>query len=531
MRRRAFIKNVAFAAAFTALPMPHVLAGDEQTERPNIVVFLVDDMGLMDSSNPFLTDDNKRAKRYPWNDFFRTPNMEKLARKGVRFSNFYAHSVCSPTRVSLMTGQNSARHRTTNWIKPESNNGGVYGPPDWNWKGIGKTDPTIASMLRQNGYHTIHVGKAHFGPYGSYGEEPRNIGFDVNIAGCAHGRPGSYYAQDKYAGKRGSDKNYRRVPHLEAYWGSKTFLTEALTLEANKEIEKAVKNRKPFFLHMSHYALHAPMNSDPRFAANYSKSGKSKAVQAFATLVEGMDKSLGDILIKLEELGIAENTLIFFLGDNGSYCPEAGPGIGYEEIISCAPLRGKKGSRYEGGVRVPFIAAWVSPNPKHALQKKLPIPANVIQSQIGVVYDLFPTILNAVEVKQPAGHIVDGQDLRQLLTGRADSSREDKFLCHFPHVKLGQPPFTTLVMGDWKVIYLYKSSEKYKRYQLFNLKNDPSESCDLAVSRPEKLEEMMRALVRELENSKALLPVEKGTGEILKPLLPEKGVVKTCISN
>ncbi len=122
---------------------------------------------------------------------------------------------------------------------------------------------------------------------------------------------------------------------------------------------------------------------------------------------------------------------------------------------------------------------------------------------------------------QPADHVADGQDLTTLLTGKADRAREDKFLCHFPHTKHGQPPYTTLVLGDWKVIYLYVSDEKYKRYQLFNLKDDPSESHDLAKSHPEKLQTMMKALVREFKDSNAMLPVERKTEEILNISLPD----------
>ena len=132
-------------------------------ERPNIIVFLVDDMGLMDTSVPFVTDENGNAQRQPLNDWYRTPNMERLANQGIRFSTFYAQSVSSPSRASIMTGQNAARHRTTNWINAESNNRTPYGPFDWNWKGLTHQDMIYPYLLQQAGYKTIHVGKAHFG--------------------------------------------------------------------------------------------------------------------------------------------------------------------------------------------------------------------------------------------------------------------------------------------------------------------------------------------------------------------------------
>ncbi len=136
-------------------------------ERPNIMVFLVDDMGVMDTSVPFLTDQNGKPQRYPLNDFYRTPGMQRLANQGIRFNQFYAMSVCSPTRISIMTGQNAARHRATNWINPRQNNAGPNGAPDWNWAGLKEDDVTLPGILRNNGYRTIHVGKGHFGPDGS----------------------------------------------------------------------------------------------------------------------------------------------------------------------------------------------------------------------------------------------------------------------------------------------------------------------------------------------------------------------------
>ena len=159
-------------------------SGPEQNgQRPNIIVFLVDDMGLMDTSVPFLTGPDGQPVEHPLNRWYRTPNMQRLADQGVRFSQFYAQSVSSPSRTSLMTGQNATRHGVTNWIYSEADNRNTYGPPDWNWLGLDSADYTLARMLSDAGYRTIHVGKAHFGPFGSQGEDPLNLGFDVNVAG------------------------------------------------------------------------------------------------------------------------------------------------------------------------------------------------------------------------------------------------------------------------------------------------------------------------------------------------------------
>lgn len=481
-------------------------AGSASSIKPNIIFFLVDDMGLMDTSVPFVLDAKGEPQIHPLNEFYRTPNMERLAAAGIRFTQFYAHSVCSPTRASIMNGQNSARHHTTTWINPKSNNRGQFGPAEWNWTGLKKTSVTLPRLLQRAGYKTIHIGKAHFGPIGHEGEEPLNIGFDVNIGGHSAGLPSSYYGEKNY-GEGGPAP----VPHLEKYHGSDTFLTEALTIEANRQLEACVEEKKPFFLHMSHYALHAPFESDPRFTKNYAQSGADKRALAFATLAEGVDKSLGDLMDKLEELKVADNTLIIFLGDNGSDAPQ-GEILGYS---SSAPLRGKKATRYEGGMRVPFIAAWGKEDQENPWQEKLSIPAGAIQTQIGTILDLFPTLCKLSGAEAPADHPIDGYDLKPQLTGSKNKERKEDFLNHFPHEDFRSSYFTSYVDDGWKVIYHYplpKNSNKGKgkelspNYELFNLKEDPFEKKDLAKSHPEKLRTMMTALIEDLEAKNALYP-------------------------
>jgi len=484
--------------------------------RPNLVVFLIDDMGVMDSSVPFLTDAAGRPQRHPLNEFYRTPAMERLAARGIRFSNFSAMSVCSPTRISIQNGQNAARHRTTNWINPNTDNAGPQGPAAWNWRGLRRGDVTLARLLQQAGYRTLHVGKGHFGPNGSEGADPLNLGFDVNVGGAAIGAPGTYYAKDGF-GKNNAKRASSAVTGLDAYHGSETFLTEALTLEAKRHVGEAVRAGRPFFLYFPHYGVHAPFNPDPRFAAHYRDSGRNPQAQAFATLVEGVDQSLGDILDHLEQLGVAENTLVIFLGDNGSDAP-----LGHEHAVACAaPLRGKKGSHYEGGTRVPFLAAWAraADNPH---QRRLPIPAGAVQTRPAAVMDLFPTLLAAAGVAAPAGHVVDGQSLDPLLAGREDPRRADTFLMHYPHAPHRSDYFTVYRDGPWKVIYHYvpgKASDGAP-YQLFHLGDDPYEQRDLARERPADLRRMMQGLIASLDRHGALYPRDPASGAPLRPRLP-----------
>jgi arylsulfatase A-like enzyme len=490
---------------------------ENNSAKPNIVVFLVDDMGVMDTSVPFLTGEAGNPKRYPLNDFYRTPNMERLAARGIRFNNFYAMSVCSPTRLCIMTGQNAARHHATNWINPDNNNRGPNGPPQWNWKGLTTGDVTLPRLLHGAGYRTIHVGKGHFGPRAFEGAEPMNLGFDVNVAGCSIGAPASYYGMQNY-GNGQQQRASSAVPHLEKYHGTETFLTEALTIEANAHVSDAVKAGQPFYLYFAHYAVHAPFNSDPRFAANYKDSGKPAPAQAFATLIEGMDKSLGDVLDHLDALGVAETTLIYFLGDNGSDAP-----LGDPHAVACAaPLRGKKGAHYEGGMRVPFIAAWAKANADSPHQRRLPIPAGVIQSQQAAVYDLYPTILALADTSSPESHAVDGLRLDTLLAGKPDKARVETFLMHYPHSPHRSDYFTCYRQGNWKVIYHYipSAASEGSHYQLYNLGDDPFESKNLAAAKPDQLRMLMHGLIASLEAHNALYPVEKDGTTPLKPKLP-----------
>jgi arylsulfatase A-like enzyme len=505
----AMLRTLRIILLFALLPSPARAEG----QAPNILVFLVDDMGLMDSSVPFLTDKGGKPERHPLNEFYRTPNMQRLARQGVRFSRFYAMSVCSPTRASIMTGQTSARHHTTQYIKPESNNAGTFGAQDWKWQGLAKGDATLPALLRDAGYRTIHAGKAHFGPVGAPAEDPRNLGFDINIAGCAWGQPGSYYGTQNFG--NGIPKRQKRaVPGLEKYHGKDIFLTEALTLEMNAAIAQAVEEEKPFFAYMSNYAVHAPFEADPRFVNNYP--GKDKKLAAFASLIEGMDKSLGDMLDHLEKLGVAENTLVFFLGDNGTDAP-----IGNAHAISCAaPLRGKKGTHYEGGMRVPFIAAWAKPDAKTGAQKQTPIAQGTISWHLGAVHDLLPTILATAKIARPKGHTVDGIDLREYFTPKRGTYVAREFLMHFPHQHRSSY-FTSYHLGNWKLIYHYRpeKGDKWDRIELFDLANDPTEAENLAKKNPQKLEAMFGAMTAALEKSGAQYPLADDKKTELNPVM------------
>ncbi len=409
-----------------------------------------------------------------------------------------------------MTGQNATRHRTTNWINSETNNKTPFGPTNWNWEGIKKENITMPKLLQQVGYRTIHVGKAHFGCEGSEGENPVNIGFDVNIAGSSIGQPGSYYGEHGYGHIEGNKR--RAVPGLEKYHGSDTFLSDALTMEANNQITQSIKDGKPFFLYMAHYAVHAPFERDNRFINHYISSDKSDNAKAFATLIEGMDKSLNDMMNHLEELGIAENTLILFLGDNGSDAP-----LGDEKgHFSSSPLRGKKGTEYEGGVRTPFIASWAKPDKKNKNQRRLPIKQGEVQEQLATVMDIYPTVISLTGANNPVDHVIDGYNLKKQFSGKKNKQRTERFLMHFPHAHRGSY-FTSYRNKDWKLIYWYNPETPDNPYcELYNLEEDPYETRNRATTEEQILERMIEEMSLQLDEEGALYP-EDSLGEIIKP--------------
>lgn len=434
MSRRAFIQQTGMASV--AAWMTGAAKASESgsaVPHPNIVLFLVDDMGWEDTSEPFYKDVTELNRRY------HTPNMEALAREGVKFTQAYASALCSPTRVSLVTGLNAARHRVTNWtlrknISPDPDSSEMT-PPDWNVNGLspvpGVNRTVLAKplpmFLREVGYRTIHVGKAHWGAKGTPGEEPKNLGFDVNIAGHAAGGPGSYHGERNYSAVWRNEDRIWDVPGIEAYHGTNTNLTEALTREANKAVDEAVDAGSPFFLYMAHYAVHAPWEMDDRFYQRYKDAKLEEREAVYASMIEGMDKSLGDIRANLERHGTADNTVFIFMSDNGTA----------KQLPLNLPLRGHKLTPYEGGIRVPMMVKW----------PEVTRPGAVCDEPV-IIEDFFPTILEMAGMKsceQIGGH-VDGTSFVPLLRGGTGMPKDRPLVWHFPHC-YDQPPYSVIREG------------------------------------------------------------------------------------
>ena len=275
----------------------------------------------------------------------------------------------------------------------------------------------LPAILKEAGYFTVHVGKAHWAAQGTPGVSPYNLGFTVNISGHAAGHPQSYLSEDNYGNLPGKN-SAQSVPDLEEYYQSGTFLTEALTKEALKAIELPVKNRQPFFLNLAHYAVHVPLMADKRYFQRYLDKGLDSAEAKYASLIEGMDESLGEVLQFLKDKHIEENTVLIFLSDNGAL--SISPPRGGKSYTHNLPLRAGKGSLYEGGIRVPLIVRY----------PRL-VKANSTTDQPVIAEDFFPTVLDLAGIKTTA--TIDGRSFYNRLKDQGSIDTNRAFIWHYPN--------------------------------------------------------------------------------------------------
>ena len=484
---------------------------EEKTSKtkPNIILFLVDDLGWQDCSEPFwdrVTPNNKK---------FQTPNIEKLAREGKKFTQAYACAVCSPTRVSLISGMNAARHRVTNWTL-QRNKSSVNPPknlkmPNWNLNGVQSVDSIersvcvtpLPQILHDNGYFTIHCGKAHFGAISTPSENPKNLGFDINIAGHAAGGPGSYQGVNNFSANWRGGGSIWDVPGLEKYHGQDINLTEVLTREAISSIDSAISENKPFYLYMAHYGVHTPLEPDNRFYQKYKDLGYDEKEARYASMVESVDKSLGDIVAYLKKKNIYENTVVLFMSDNGGLSAVARGG---EAHTHNKPLSSGKGSAHEGGIREPMIVKWSGE-----------VEPNSVCDEYVIVEDFFPTILDIAQIEnyKTVQHI-DGVSFIPFLGDNSKSNSDRPLFWHYPNNWGPSGPgigaSSTVRLGDWKLIYYHANSN----FELFNLKNDIGETENLSEIYPEKLNELAKVLTDYLISVNAQMPINTTTGEVVK---------------
>jgi arylsulfatase A-like enzyme len=457
---------------------------------PNVVVFLADDYGQRDVGCYGST-------------FYETPNLDRLAREGVRFTQAYAACpVCSPTRASLITGLWPQRTGITDYIAPDGGNG----PAKWKRNTIFLPSPngdrlslettTLADRLKGAGFATFFAGKWHLGPEGFW---PENQGFDINMGGTEHGGP---YGGGKYF----SPYNNPRLPdgppgeHLPDRLAEET----ARFISANKQ--------GPFLAYLSFYDVHTPLVAREDLRKKYVEKAKRMGLSdrfgregsrdvrlvqnhaVYAAMVEAMDLAVGKVLDRLDKEGLSENTLVIFTSDNGGLSTSEG------WPTSNLPLRGGKGWLYEGGVRTPFLVRWPG-RAKASTESSVPVSSP----------DLVATILDATGISAGADRL-DGASLMPVLKG--ETLPERALFWHYPHYgNQGGAPGGAVRRGPWKLLEWYED----QRVELFDLESDPGESRDLSNAHPERVDSLRKELRAWRDEVRAVYPTVNPNYDPRKP--------------
>lgn len=468
MKTPAPLFAFALAIFLTAVPAAVAAPGATPPRRPpNIVFILIDDMGWKDIA----ADGSK---------YYKTPNIDRLAAEGVRFTNAYAAcAVCSPSRAAIMTGRSPARLHLTDWISGEGNRkDGRYRIPEWT-KALPTDVPTLPELLKKQGYATASIGKWHLGP-----KDPTHFGFDVNIAGGDTGHPASYFWP------YGDPKNSHRVPMLAEMGGKKgEYLTDRLTDEAIRFIDK--NKGGPFFLYLPHYAVHDRIDAKTEDIAIFrdaTPDGKQGS-PVYAGAVKSVDDSVGRILAEIKRDGLEDNTIVIFTSDNGGVVH-----IDKRGNTDNAPMRAGKGFPYEGGIRVPLIVKVPG----------LTKPGAVSEAPV-IGTDFLPTLAHLAGVTGKLPPILDGVDIAPALAGR--KLDRDTLVWHYPHYWDGGviSPYSVIRSGDWKLVRWYE----YASDELYDLAADISEKNDVAAKFPDKVAELGGKLDAALKEQGAQLPVLK----------------------
>ncbi len=458
-------------------------AAAADSDSPNVILFFIDDLGYMDLG-------------CYGSEFHETPNIDALAQKGIRFTNFYsANPVCSPTRAALMSGKAPQRLGITQWIGQPSD---IHLPLE---------EVTIGEALASAGYRNGYIGKWHLGEKDN--QQPREQGFTWMRGVNRAGQPASYFFPFKRK-KNKHEIHYWDVPDLED--GKKgDYLNDRLTDHALSFISE--NQKRPFFLCFAHYAVHTPIQApkvlkdkyrqklnsvanpkDPPFVPerNDAKSRLHQDNPAYAAMVENLDHNIGRVVDHLDQLKLTQNTIILFTSDNGGLSTLQGVGP-----TSCRPLRAGKGWTYEGGIRIPTIIAWpgqIKPGVCHTP---------------GITMDIYPTLLDLVGAPQRPKQHLDGQSLCAAMTGEAGQDLDSRFLAWtYPHHHGSlHSPSNAIRLGPWKLVELTdKSTPASQRFELYKLASDLSETNNLAEKEPEKVDELSNLLSTWLDETSVSQP-------------------------
>ncbi len=485
-RRERRAPGAGLALAVVALVCLASVVSAAAPARPNVILILADDLGWTDLA-------------CYGSDLHETPHLDRLAQEGMKFTqNYSACTVCSPTRAALMTGKYPACLHITDWIPGLMPDNPKLLVPDWT-KFLPLTEISIAKVFKSAGYRTGSIGKWHLGTEEYY---PEKHGFDVNIAGTDKAAPTSYFAPWKIPTlTEGKDGDY---------------ITDRLAEEAVKFIE-AAKDR-PFFLYLPHFAVHTPVQAPAALVAKYHaklRPGLTHTNAAYAAMTESLDSAVGRVRAKLDELKLADRTIVVFTSDNG--------GLITRGTTSNHPLRYGKASAYEGGVRVPLMVHWPGVT-----------KAGSVSDTPTITMDLFATLVEicalGAPVSDPArdgGKPVnagsesgapgrDGMSLVPLLRGTGQLSRTELFW-HYPHHQHyqlgGATPYGAIRSGDFKLIEFFNDMHM----ELYNLREDIGEQRDLAASQPKQVAKLRDRLHAWRKEVGAQMPVPNPNYDPTKP--------------
>ena len=461
MRRREFLGGTAAKIAAAGLAAAGAAVAVDPRKPPNFVFFLIDDMGWKDVG-------------FNGSSFFETPEIDKLAASGMRFTNAYAACpVCSPTRASIMTGKYPARLGITNFLpgKHTLPFSMTLAPAFKQFLPLEET--TIAEELKAVGYTTAAIGKWHLGGPQYY---PEKQGFDINIGGTDSGSPKSHF-YPQWTGN----------PPIESTQGA--YLADALTDAADDFIQKHAQN--PFFLYFAHYGVHIPLEARKDYVPHFEGTADPKNPQhnpTYAAMVKSIDESVGRIVKRVTDLGIAQNTVFIFMSDNGGLASAEYKG---QTPTSNAPLKVGKGFLYEGGIREPLCIVWPGVT-----------KAGSVCNEPVISTDFYPTIAEMAGIRKMIGSPRDGLSLVPALKGGAPPKREALYW-HYPHYSnQGGRPGAAIHSGGWKLIRWYENDA----IELYNLAGDPGETTNLARRQPAKAVELRTKLDAWLRSMRVDMP-------------------------
>jgi len=481
-------RRPALLTAFAALAGT---AAATTSNPPNIILMLADDLGWTDLA-------------CTGSDFYETPNIDRLAKQGARFTEAYASApLCSATRAAILTGWAPARqhlHGVTPHKRTATYNTSFADYQNWDAEPKMRTAQALkteipvqlgqlplhrlnlAKLLKKQGYATGYFGKWHLGPDAD--KYPEYQGFDVNMGGSNYGWPPSYFSPYHIHGIPDGPKG--------------EYLTDRLSAEACAFMKKKTADGEPFYVHLAFFSPHGPWEGKPEYVEHFKKkqkSGLKHSNPVYAAMIKGLDDAVGRVMQQLDDLGIANNTILVFTSDNGGVCFTAPDKAGNDDgrITSNAPLRSGKSTTWEGGIRVPQIIRWPG----------VTEPGSVLSEPV-VSHDFFPTLLAAAGAACPDDHPMDGIDLKPVLQGKP--SNRTQLTWFMPHyMALGtedeMPSCGVIREGDWKLIKLFEGG-----FRLFNLKDDLGETRNLADAMPEKVSQLEQKLLAELNQQNAFIP-------------------------